>query len=83
MIEKGGLTTTIVAVPDRESAAAVAVELVNNGAQLIEICGGLGSTITAKVIEAVGGRVPVGGVTYGGESIHGLARLFPLEPGSE
>jgi Family of unknown function (DUF6506) len=32
VIERGGLTTTIVAVPDREMVAQVAVELVEAGA---------------------------------------------------
>lgn len=47
------------------------------GAQSIELCGGLGSKVVAEVIEATGGRVPVGGVTYGVESVHALAALFP------
>jgi hypothetical protein len=76
VIEHGGLTTTIVAVPDRAAAARVAVELVDAGAQSIELCGGFGSAVAAQVIEAVGDRVPVGSVTYGAESVPGLAALF-------
>jgi Family of unknown function (DUF6506) len=79
VIDRGGLTTTVVAVADRSVAVRVATELVDAGAQSIEICGGLGPAVAAEVVEATGGRVPVGAVTYGVESIHGLAALFPQE----
>jgi hypothetical protein len=77
VIERSGITTTIVAVPDAAAAATVAVELVDAGAQSIELCGGFGPQVVVDVLAATGGRVPVGGVTYGVESIHGLASLFP------
>ena len=76
VIEVNGLKTTIVSVPDRESAGPVALELVELGAQSIELCGGFGPTGTARVIEATGGRVPVGSVSYGQESLEGLAKIF-------
>jgi Family of unknown function (DUF6506) len=78
VIERGGLTTTIVAVPDRAAAVDVAVDLVEAGAQSIEVCGGLGPAVALEIIAATNGRVPVGAVTYGVESIHSLAALFPL-----
>lgn len=80
VIERGGLRTTIVAVPDEEAAVSAAVELVDGGAQSIELCGGFGPTLLAQVVEATGGRIPVGQVRYGMESMHGLAELFPLTP---
>lgn len=76
VIETGGLTTTIVAVPERSDAASVARELVDDGAQSIELCGAFGSSTVAEVIDATSGRVPVGSVTYGPEAIAGLAELF-------
>lgn len=76
VIERGGLTTTIVAVPDRDSAVQVAKDLVAAGAQSIELCGGFGTRATAEVAAAVEG-VPVGGVSYGVEAIHALTDLFP------
>ena len=76
VIEHGGLTTTFVAVPDRSMAPQVAADLVNEGAQSIELCGAFGPLWTSRVIEATGGKVPVGAVTYGQESIAGLAMLF-------
>jgi Family of unknown function (DUF6506) len=80
VIERGGLTTTIVAVPDRDAAVRVAVELVDAGAQSIELCGAFGSSATARVLEAVGDRVPVGSVSYGVEAIPALAALFAPAP---
>lgn len=76
VIQHGGLRTTIVAVPDRESAVQVAIDLVKSGAQSIELCGAFGPTTTAQVLQAVGDRVPVGSVTYGVESVPALAALF-------
>ena len=76
VIDHGGLKTTVVAVPDRDAAVDVAVELVDAGAQSIELCGAFGPVYTARVIEAVGGRVPVGSATYGMESVPALAALF-------
>ena len=76
VIERGGLRTTMVAVPEKSAAAGVAVELVDGGAQSIELCGAFGPVWAARVIEAIGGRVPVGSVTYGMESVPSLAALF-------
>jgi hypothetical protein len=76
VIERGGLRTTIVAVPDHDAAVAAAVELVETGAQSIELCGGFRATLVAEVLQATGNRVPVGQVQYGMEAIPGLAALF-------
>ena len=51
--------------------------MVDDGVELIELCGGFGPVWTARVLEAVDGAVPVGAVGYGPESIDGMARLFP------
>lgn len=77
VIERGGLTTTIVAVPDPSRAAAVTRELVADGAQSIELCGAFGPASVAEVLQATGGQIPVGGVTYGMESVHHVAALSP------
>jgi hypothetical protein len=77
VVERGGLRTTFVAVPSEADAAPVAAELVDAGAQSIELCGGFGAGVLPDVVEATGGRVPVGQVRYGMEAIHGLAALFP------
>lgn len=79
MIERGGFRSTIVPVPEPSAAVEVAVELAEDGAQLIELCGAFGPTIAAQVIEATGGRVPVGSVGFGSESVAALAALVGPE----
>jgi hypothetical protein len=79
-IERPGFRAVIVGVSEAAQGPAVASELVADGIELIELCGGFGPVWTAKVIEAVKGSVPVGSVGYGPESINGMAELFPPEP---
>jgi Family of unknown function (DUF6506) len=66
-------------VPEHAAVVRVAVDLVQGGVQLIELCGIFGLVWTAKGIEATGGRVPVGSVSYGAESLAGLALLVAPE----
>jgi Family of unknown function (DUF6506) len=68
-IERDGVRTTLVGVPDQVAAVAAAVDLVESGVQIIELCGILGPVWAARVIEATHGRVPVGAVSYGAESV--------------
>lgn len=70
-------TSITVGVSRPEQALEVARQLVADGVQLIELCGGFGPVWTARVIEAVDGAVPVGSVGYGPESVSGMYRLFP------
>lgn len=70
-------TGVMVGVEKPEQAIPVAQQMVADGIQLIELCGGFGPIWTAKVIEAIGGVIPVGSVGYGPESISGMYRLFP------
>lgn len=74
-IERGGFRSTIVPVPEPFRAVEVAVELAEDGVQLIELCGAFGPMIAARVIEATGGRVPVGSVGFGSESVAALNAL--------
>lgn len=75
VLDRHSFRSMIVAVPDQSAAEQVAVDLVNSGVQFIELCGIFGPVGTAKVIEATGGRVPVGSVNFGAESIDALAAL--------
>lgn len=52
----------------KELVIDIAKELIQNGAQMIELCGGFGPLWIAKISEAVGGVVPIGSVAYGPES---------------
>jgi hypothetical protein len=47
-----------------------------DGVQLLELCGGFGPVWTGKIIEAVDGKIPVGSVGYGPESIDLMHALF-------
>ena len=77
VVERGGVRTTIVGVPEQAAVVDVAVALVEDGAQFIELCGGFEPVWAGRVIEATGGRVPVGSVGYaGGASVTRLAELF-------
>lgn len=55
------ITTAL--VPDYETAAQVAAQLVDGGAVLIELCGGVGHAGVAKIAQAVP-EVPVGVVRF-------------------
>ena len=66
-------------VPSVADAPEVARRLVDDGAQLVELCGAFGPAGTAAVVAAVGDRVPVGGVYYGGEATEALATLFSAD----
>ena len=52
----------------REQVIEIAKQLVAEGVQMIELCGGFGPQWIAKVSDAIQGTVPVGGVFYGPEA---------------
>ena len=70
------ITTMMVGISQPEEALAVAQMMVAGGVQLIELCGGFGPVWTARVIEAIAGRIPVGSVSYGPASINQMHALF-------
>ena len=74
-VEIPTLRMTAVGVKDFDDAVNVAKSLVEDGVQLIEVCGGYGAIGTAKIIEAVGDKVPVGAAYYGMESMENLLKL--------
>jgi predicted polyphosphate/ATP-dependent NAD kinase len=55
----------------------VAQQLVADGVELIELCGGFGGTGLAAIVSAVKNRVPVGAVFFGVDASAGLNRIFP------
>jgi Family of unknown function (DUF6506) len=65
-----------VGVSSPGEGVAVAQQMVADGIQLIELCGGFGPAWTARVQDAIQHRVPVGSVSYGPESINGMHALF-------
>jgi len=66
----------VVGVSEASQGIAVAKEMVAEGIQLIELCGGFGPVWSGKIIEAIEHAVPVGSVGYGPESIDGMYHLF-------
>jgi hypothetical protein len=69
-----------VGVPRASDAPDVARQLLAEGVELIELCGGFGGAGLASVIAAVDGRIPVGAVFYGVDASAGLQRLFGSKP---
>jgi predicted polyphosphate/ATP-dependent NAD kinase len=67
---------TAIGVESPDQGIEVAKQMVEDGVELIELCGGFGPVWTAKILEAINGAVPVGSVGYGPEAIDQLAALF-------
>jgi hypothetical protein len=57
---------TAVAAGSYEEAEMVAIELVNEGIEAIELCGGFGNRGTARIADAVAGKAAVGVVRFDG-----------------
>jgi hypothetical protein len=55
-----------VAAKNYEESAKLAKALLDEGIQAIELCGGFGNKGTALIVEAVGGKIPVGVVRFDG-----------------
>ena len=70
--EHEGSRTTLAAA-DPSAIESTAVKGVDEGADRVELCGALGPLWHAKVLQAVGDRVPVGAVMFGFESLTGVA----------
>ncbi|OUS28388.1 hypothetical protein A9Q99_12770 [Gammaproteobacteria bacterium 45_16_T64] len=66
----------VVGVRKPEEGIKAAQQMVDEGVQLIELCGGFGPVWTAKIIDAIDKQVPVGSVGYGPESIEQMYHLF-------
>lgn len=75
-IETSVQRTDLVHVPTAADAVPKAVELADAGVELIELCGAFGPVWAAKIIEATGGRVPVGTVAYGPEAVDQVHAIF-------
>jgi len=76
VVDTGSCRAVFAGVAEPGDAVAVARRLVDDGAQLIEVCGGFGPLWTARVVEAVGDRAPVGAVGYGPEAVDQLHAIF-------
>ncbi len=70
----GDFRMIVVGVSSPAQAAEVATELVNEGALAVDLCGVFSAQSVADVVVATEGRVPVGLVMYGFDSIPAVAR---------
>ena len=66
----------VVGVSEPSEGVDAAKQMVQEGIQLIELCGGFSPVWAGKIIEAIEYAVPVGVVAYGPESIDSMYRLF-------
>jgi hypothetical protein len=71
-----GFTMIAVGVSHPEEGIRIARGMVEQGVQLIELCGGFGPKWTARILESIDGEIPVGSVSYGPESIDAMHVLF-------
>lgn len=70
VLDRAGQRTLLVPVPAAADAPAVAQRLVDqDGATLIELCGGFSLAAAASVAAAVGDRAAVGHVTYSADAV--------------
>lgn len=78
VIKTDYLTFTAIGIDfhHKEQVIHVAKEVIANGAQMIELCGGFGPLWIAKVSEAIHNKVPVGSVAYGPEARKPLLDLL-------
>lgn len=76
VVETPAYSLTVVFTKDVDEAANIAKDLVKEGIQIIELCVGFGPVGAAKVIEAVGDKIPVGSVGVGIESVEKIANLL-------
>jgi len=65
-----------VGVERAEQGIEVARQMVADGVQLIELCGGFGPVWTGKIIEAIDRAIPVGSVGYGPEAVDQVHAIF-------
>ncbi|MCL6325738.1 DUF6506 family protein [Pectobacterium polaris] len=80
VIERGGMRNIIVAVPEQIDVVQISVELVKDGVQFIELCGGFEPIWVGKIIEATGGEIPVGHVGFSGpDSVARIVKIFANE----
>ncbi len=76
VLETATVSITMVGNRNLDEAVGTAKRLVEEeGIQLIELCGAFGPVGNAKIIEGVGGKVPVASVNYGLEV---AAQALPL-----
>ncbi|MEV6041116.1 DUF6506 family protein [Nonomuraea sp. NPDC052116] len=72
-IQNEGGRTRVRAVGEPGQMTELVSRLVGEGATQVELCGGFGAVWHAAAGRAAGGKVPVGAIYYGFESLTGVA----------
>lgn len=82
-LESPFFSTLVVGVPDVGLAIDVSAQLVSEGIQLIELCGGFSKADAEAISKHIGNAIPIGVVSYTSEEQAELARIFgdSSEPG--
>lgn len=77
-IKTDKLTFTAIGIDfnHKDQVLYIAKEMLANGAQMIELCGGFGPLWVAKVSEVLENRIPIGSVAYGPEARKALVDLM-------
>jgi len=70
------LDMSVIGVRDFAQAADTACILVKDGVKFIDLCSGFGPAGAAKVINAVGDKIPVSAACFGIESVAKAASVF-------
>jgi hypothetical protein len=75
-LESALFSSRVVGVSDVSAAFAVLTQMVNDGVQLVELCGGFSAQEAERLREHIGEAIPIGLVTYTPEQEARLATLF-------
>jgi Family of unknown function (DUF6506) len=75
-LDSRSFSTRIIGVSDVSEANAVLKQLVAQGVQLVELCGGFTAHEAASLRAHIGDAIPIGVVTYSAEQQARLATLF-------
>lgn len=76
-LDTEGFSTQVVCVSSDEEAIFAAKTMINQGIQVIELCGGFGQESAEFVIAQLDTQVPIGYVTFNSKEQQKLTRLIP------
>ncbi|MGF1758731.1 DUF6506 family protein [Photobacterium sagamiensis] len=79
VLETALFRTKIVGVRSDMEAVIVAKDLIHEGVQVIELCGGFGKKSADKIISEVNSNVPIGFVTFSEKEELKLSQLISGE----
>lgn len=75
-IDSGLFCTTIMAVATVDDASIAAKEMIKDGLEVVELCGGFTLKDKENIIESINGAVPVGSVEFSEKENEKLTNLL-------